>query len=74
MNDEPINQVLGRLHRMDDKLDRLLDRVGELTTRMSSLEALVAHIHGDMAAQSVRLDQLSNRIEKVERRRELRDA
>jgi len=59
---------------MDDKLDRLLDRVGELTTRMSSLEALVAHIHGDMAAQSVRLDQLSNRIEKVERRRELRDA
>lgn len=74
MSDEPINLVLTRLNRIDDKLDRLMDRVGELTGRIGSLETLVAHIHGDMAAQSVRIDQLGNRLEKVERRLELRDA
>ena len=56
MSDEPINLVLTRLDRIDDKLDRLIDRVGELTTRVGSMETPVAHIHGDMAGQSVRLD------------------
>ncbi len=74
MTDEPINLVLSRLNRLDDKIDRLIDRVSELTTRVGSLETLTAHIHVDMAAQSVRIDHLSSGIEQVERRLQLRDA
>lgn len=74
MTDESINFVLRCLNRLDDKIDRLIDRVGELTRRVGSLETLVAHIHSDMAAQSVRIDNLSSWLEKVERRLELREA
>jgi hypothetical protein len=55
--------VLSRLDRLDDKIDRPIDRVRELTTRVGSLGTLVAHIHVDLAGQSVRIDQLSNRLE-----------
>ena len=68
MSEERISLVLACLNRMDDKLDRLLERMGELTMRVGSLEMHISHIHDDVAAQSVRFDQLSSQIEK-----ELRD-
>ena len=65
MNDDPTNLVLARLSLTEGKLDRLLDRVGEFTTRLGSVKALAPHIHGVRAAQFVRIDRLSNRIAAV---------
>jgi hypothetical protein len=43
MTDEPINLVLNRLNRLDDKIDRLIDRATELIIHVGSLETLVEH-------------------------------
>jgi predicted nuclease with TOPRIM domain len=74
MADEPDNLVVRYLRRLDEKADRLLDDMREVKQRLSSVEVSVAHLHGDFAAQSGRIDKLENRLDRIEQRLDLRDA
>ena len=67
MAEEPDNLVLQLLHRMDAKLDRVIDDVHDLKVRMSSVEEGLAGIHR-------RLDRLDVRVDRIERRLDLVDA
>jgi len=74
MADEPDNLIVRYLRRLDEKVDRLLDDMREVKQRLSSVEVSVAHLHGDFAAQSGRIDRLENRLDRIEHRLNLRDA
>ena len=74
MADEPDNLIVRYLRRLDEKVDRLLDDMREIKQRLSSVEVSVAHLHGDFAAQSGRIDKLENRLDRIEHRLDLRDA
>lgn len=67
MSDGPDNLFLVYLRRIDDKLDRLTDSVADLGRRVTSLDAKVALLHGDFAAQSERIDRVEIRLEQRER-------
>jgi tetrahydromethanopterin S-methyltransferase subunit G len=74
MSDEPDNLVVRYLRRLDEKVDRALDDLREIKQRLSSLEVSVAHVHGDFAAQSQRIDKLEHRLDRIGQRLDLRDA
>lgn len=74
MAEEPDNLILGDLRKLDEKVDRLLDDMREVKQRLSSIEVSVAHLHGDFAAQSGRIDRLENRLDRIEQRLDLRDS
>jgi hypothetical protein len=65
---EPDNLILVYLRRMDEKLDRLVDSVGDIGPRVPSLETKAVLLHGDFAAQSERIDRIELRLERIERR------
>jgi chromosome segregation ATPase len=75
MSDNPNGQVLDYLReqfaRLHTKLDHLAEDVTDLKRRMTSLEAQVALLHGDFANQSMRIDRLDTRLERIERRLDL---
>ena len=55
------------------KLDHLTAGQLDLSRRVSSLEAQVALVHGDFANQSMRIDRIEGRLERIERRLDLVD-
>ena len=71
MSDQPENLVLVYLRRIDEKVDRVLEDMRDLKHRVSSLEAQVANVHGDMAAMSLRIDRVGARLDRIERRFDL---
>ena len=74
MADDPDNLILRYLRRLDEKVDRLLDDMREVKQRLVVLEVSVAHLHGDFAAQSGRIDKLEIRLDRIEQTPRLRDA
>ncbi|CAK0739381.1 hypothetical protein CCP1ISM_10430002 [Azospirillaceae bacterium] len=59
-------------------MDRILDDLGDLKRRVTSLEGQVstmhtqaAQIHGDFAGQSIRIDRIEGRLERIEHRLDL---
>src|SRR5215475_13729363 len=74
MTDEPINLVLARLNRIDDKFDSVLVGISELKQRVGSLETQVAQVHVDLAAISNRIDRMDARLERIEKRLDLVDS
>jgi archaellum component FlaC len=66
MSDEPDSLVLRYLRRIDEKLDRVIDDVGDLKRRVSNLEESVVGL-------TRRIDRLEIRLERVVRRLELID-
>ncbi len=74
MTDDADDLVVRYLRRLDEKVDRALDDLREIKQRLSSVEVSVAHLHGDFAAQSGRIDKLENRLDRIEQRLDLRDA
>lgn len=64
---EPDNNVLTYLRRIDEKLDRVIEDVRELKTRVGILEQQYASI-------SNRMDRVENRLERIERRLDLVEA
>ncbi len=68
MSDQPDNLVLVYLRRMDEKLDRVIERPDDLTHRVTSLELKVALLLGDFARQSERIDRIETWLERIERR------
>ena len=67
MAKEPEDFTLVLLRRMDEKLDRLIDDVGDLKVRMTAVEESVVGVHR-------RLDRLELRIERIEKRLDLTEA
>lgn len=66
MSDGPDSIVLRYLRRIDEKVDRLIDDVGDLKARVTQLEEGQAGIHR-------RLDRLEVRVDRIERRLDLND-
>lgn len=64
---EPDNTVLTMLRRMDAKLDRIGEDVGDLKVRVGILEQ-------QYAAMSNRIDRIETRLDRIERRLDLVDA
>jgi chromosome segregation ATPase len=65
------------LRRIDDKVDGLIEDVGDLKRRVTSLEertsrvqSELAAIHSDFAGQFVRIDRIEDRLGRIERRLE----
>jgi hypothetical protein len=71
VSDAPDNLVVAYLRRMDEKLDRLVDSVGDLGRGVTSLETKVALVYGDFATQPERIDRIELRLERIERRLEI---
>jgi len=71
MSDEPENLILVYLHRIDQKIDRLSDDIGDLRQRVTSLDEQAARIRGDMVAMSSRIDGIRQRLDRIERRFDL---
>lgn len=62
----PDNLILRYLRSIDTKLDRVIDDLHDLKTRVTSLEEGLAGVNR-------RLDRLEVRVERIERRLELVD-
>lgn len=77
---EPDNLVLEHLKRIQAELSAARERDREIISRLGNLEILVAtlrrefgHRDESIAAMSVRMDRMSDRIDRIERRLELAD-
>lgn len=75
------NLVLEHLRHIRARADQIADDVVELKLRMSGLESAMVLVkrevsHGDEtdARQQITLDKLAARVERIERRLDLRDA
>lgn len=62
--DDPGNLTLVYLRRLDTKMDRLIDDVADLKTRMTGVEEAVS-------GQSRRIDRVESRLDHIERRLDL---
>jgi uncharacterized coiled-coil protein SlyX len=78
MADEPDSLVLRYLRRIDQRLERVEQDVGDLKLRMTNLEQRVAsgfsQLELTLATQSRRLDRVDERLGRIERRLDLVDA
>ncbi len=66
MSDEPDNLVLRYLRRLDEKMDRVIDEVGDLKRRVGVVEDRIANLER-------RFDRMETRLERIERRFDLID-
>jgi predicted nuclease with TOPRIM domain len=64
MADEPENLTLRMLRQVDAKLDTILDRLHDLTARMSSVEDQVVGLRTDFVRLEHRVDRFDERIER----------
>lgn len=67
MGEDPNNLVLVYLRRLDEKLDRLIDDMREIKTRIGILEQQAASL-------SSRMDRFEGRLDRIQRRLDLQDA
>ena len=78
MTDTVENLMLEHLKRFQATLERVENKIGELTHRMANVEGSIAsviqhlgHQAGTIAAQQVAFDNMSSRLDRIERRLEL---
>ncbi len=77
MSDEPENLMLVFLRRLDAKLDQVVDTLSDHGRRLTALEVAVSNLVATEASHyantMLRIDGLSDRITRVERRLDLRE-
>jgi hypothetical protein len=80
MADHVENLMLEHLKRFQATLDRMDRRLGELTVRQSETHAAVLSLRRDQvndaevtAHLAIRLDAVADRLDRIERRLELKD-
>jgi hypothetical protein len=71
MSETPDSLTLVFLRRLDGKMDRVIEELGDIKGRVTSLEIAVTQLHGDFSRQSLRIDRLEQRLERIERRLDL---
>lgn len=78
MTDQTENLMLVYLRRLDAKIDQVIETQGDHGRRLTSLEAAVGHLAATEASHyantMVRIDGLSSRLDRMERRLELSEA
>jgi chromosome segregation ATPase len=74
MADEPENLTLRALRQVDTKLDTILDRIHDLTARMSSVEDQLVGLRTDFVRLEHRVDRFDERLARIERRLDLIEA
>ena len=67
------NEVRDQGAKMDEQFQTIRLRLGSIEERLTLLERAVINIHGDMGAVNTRLDSLDSRVDRIERRLELRE-
>lgn len=70
---EHLRAIRGDMARMERKLDETISRLGRLELAVAGLRRDMAHTDEAAAEQSVRIDHLAERVERLERRLELRE-
>lgn len=70
---DPENITIRHLQAIRSLLTEQAERLGRIELRLGSLEQYQALFHGDLVATNVRLDEFNQRIERIERRLELRE-
>jgi hypothetical protein len=71
---EETNMVLEHLKRFQVGQARMEAKLDQVIVRVASLESHVAQLHVDLAGVHLRLDHGDKRVERIERRLELRDS
>jgi hypothetical protein len=73
MHDSTENLVLEILRRIQADVAILREDMRDVKTRLSSIEARLAHSGADYATQSLRIDRLEDRLERIEHRLDIHD-
>lgn len=74
MSDEPDNITIRHLQAIRALLTEQAERLDRIEIRLGSLEQYQALFHSDLVTTNVRLDQINQRVERIERRLELRES
>ena len=72
MTAEPDMAVVEQLRRIEQGLEKLIEDVGGLKGRLTSIEALFGALHRDFFDQCKHLESVGARLEHIERCLELR--
>lgn len=70
---EHLRAIRADIARMERKQDEAITRLGRLELAVAGLRRDVAHTDEAAAEQNVRIDHLAERVERIERRLELRE-
>jgi hypothetical protein len=70
MTDAPEDLTIVYLYSLDEKMDRVLDGLGEHGRRIKLFENRLTALHGDFAGQSLRMERIEQRLDRIERRLE----
>jgi predicted nucleic acid-binding Zn-ribbon protein len=73
MVDAPDNLIFECLRRLDTKLDRVIEDIGDLKIRMQAVEERIAQVELSIAGVNRRLDRVDARLDRIERRLDLVD-
>jgi hypothetical protein len=68
-----LRHITGRVHKIAEDVDTIKLCMQSFGERLVSLARGVVNVHSDLALVNVRLERLDNRLDRVERRLELRD-
>jgi hypothetical protein len=78
MSDQPENIILTMLRRLDAKMDRVLEDMGDIKRRMTTLEIQVGQLAATEASHyaqaMLRMDRIELRLDRIARRLDLTDA
>jgi predicted nucleic acid-binding Zn-ribbon protein len=67
MVDAPDNLIFEYLRRLDTKLDRVIEDVGDLKIRMTAVEERIAQVELSIAGVNRRIDRIDARLDRIER-------
>ena len=65
--------TLRLLRRLDQKMDRVIDDLGDVKVRLSAVERGLGELQVQVGTLNSRVDRLENRVERIERRLDLHD-
>jgi len=68
---EHLKRFQGGQDRIERKLEEIVARIGQLELGLAGLRRDFAHADENAAGMSVRIDRMSDRIERIEKRLEL---
>jgi hypothetical protein len=71
MTEEPESILLRCLRRIDERLDRIDSGLQNLVARVGSVEGQVAGLRRDFVRLEVRVDQMDDRLKRIQRRFDL---
>jgi predicted nucleic acid-binding Zn-ribbon protein len=71
MVDAPDNVIFEYLRRLDTKLDRVIEDIGDLKIRMTAVEERIVQVELSIAEVNRPIDRVEARLDRIERRLDL---